>query len=243
MEEVFKVRHHTPHRGARIAVGLRDIRGVRAAKDDENFQRVDAKALAGAFRCLLERRERRRDEVPELLFLSAWGARAFSFASPLLPLTLVSSPLPFFFGVSFFSFAGSSVKRNGPTESCTRSSSPNCISAPTRRKPIKIKMSRMMPITFSAVNRPPPSFYASRGFYALRGQCSPFSGMLPSFFRHGAGVEDRAVLRHAELTVGLKTRHLRQLLERTQVEVAQELFSSCGTASAVPAPANVRTPQ
>ena len=154
MEEVFKVRHHTPHRGARIAVGLRDIRGVRAAKDDENFQRVDAKALAGAFRCLLERRERRRDEV-------------FSFA--------------FFFGVSFFSFAGSSVKRNGPTESCTRSSSPNCISAPTRRKPIKIKMSRMMPITFSAVNRPPPSFYASRGFYALRGQCSLFSGMLPSF--------------------------------------------------------------
>lgn len=68
MEEVFKVRHHTPHRGARIAVGLRDIRGVRAAEDDENFKRVDAKALAGAFRCLLERRERRRDEVPELLF-------------------------------------------------------------------------------------------------------------------------------------------------------------------------------
>ena len=65
MEEVFKVRHHTPHRGARIAVGLRDIRGVRAAEDYENFQRVDAKALAGAFRCLLERR---RDEVPELLF-------------------------------------------------------------------------------------------------------------------------------------------------------------------------------
>ena len=60
-------------------------------------------------------------------------------------------------------------------------SSPNCISAPTRRKPIKIKMSRMMPITFSAVNRPPPSFYASRGYYALRGQCSPFSGTLPSF--------------------------------------------------------------
>ena len=194
MEEVFKVRHHTPHRGARIAVGLRDIRGVRAAEDDENFQRVDAKALAGAFRCLLERRERRRDEVPELLFcrlgerglflLPAFFALHFPFLFTETIEDFVERTViffAFFFGVSFFSFAGSSVKRNGPTESCTRSSSPNCISAPTRRKPIKIKMSRMMPITFSAVNRPPPSFYASRGYYALRGQCSPFSGTLPSF--------------------------------------------------------------
>lgn len=180
MEEVFKVRHHTPHRGARIAVGLRDIRGVRAAEDDENFQRVDAKALAGAFRCLLERRERRRDEVPELLFCRL-GERGLFLLLRLFSLCLWFLLLCLFFGASFFSFAGSSVKRNGPTESCTRSSSPNCISAPTRRKPIKIKMSRMMPITFSAVNRPPPSFYASRGYYALRGQCSPFSGTLPSF--------------------------------------------------------------
>ena len=180
MEEVFKVRHHTPHRGARIAVGLRDIRGVRAAEDDENFQRVDAKALAGAFRCLLERRERRRDEVPEFLFCRL-GERGLFLCFASSPSDFGFFSFAFFFGVSFFSFAGSSVKRNGPTESCTRSSSPNCISAPTRRKPIKIKMSRMMPITFSAVNRPPPSFYASRGFYALRGQCSLFSGMLPSF--------------------------------------------------------------
>lgn len=180
MEEVFKVRHHTPHRGARIAVGLRDIRGVRAAKDDENFQWVDAKALAGAFRCLLERRERRRDEVPELLFCRL-GERGLFFCFASSPSDFGFFSFAFFFGVSFFSFAGSSVKRNGPTESCTRSSSPNCINAPTRRKPIKIKMSRMMPITFSAVNRPPPSFYASRGFYALRGQCSPFLGTLPSF--------------------------------------------------------------
>ena len=109
------------------------------------------------------------------------GSEGFFFCFASSPSDFGFFSFAFFFGVSFFSFAGSSVKRNGPTESCTRSSSPNCISAPTRRKPIKIKMSRMMPITFSAVNRPPPSFYASRGFYALRGQCSPFSGTLPSF--------------------------------------------------------------
>ena len=67
-EQVLEVRHHAPHRGARAAVGLRDVCGVRAAEDDEDFQRIDAKAPAGALRRLLERRERRRDEVLELLF-------------------------------------------------------------------------------------------------------------------------------------------------------------------------------
>lgn len=78
----------------------------------------------------------------------------------------------------------------------------------------------MIPITFNAVNRPPPS---SQSF--ISNLSTPFVCKGRLFLRReAAGIEDCAVVRHTELTVGFKPRHFRQFLKRPKVKIAQEFF-------------------
>ena len=70
------MRHQPPHHGVCIAIGLRDLRRVAAAKDNKNLQRVDTKALAGAPRRFSERRKCRGDEIL-FLFFCELGKTAF----------------------------------------------------------------------------------------------------------------------------------------------------------------------
>ena len=213
------------HRSARSPPG-------RAAKDNKDLQRVDAKALAGAPRRSLSAESAVGDEIPFSLLFVSLGRPRFFFPR-FFPSFFVFCRLLRRF---LFSFAGGSVKRNRPTES-RRFNSCRTARAPSRGESDQKKDQQDDPNHFltQSIDHLPLLTRSS----AIC-QCSSFVRRL-FLRREAAGIEDCAVVRHTELTVGFKPRHFGQFLKRPKVKIAQEFFLLCGTASAAPAPEDART--